>query len=169
MQQRYHSNATTNVRLRSQINGSEKSIKALYDQYGVSRWTVSKWKKRTEFQDKSSRPKTIKYSLSEFEQQLAISMRRSAWISLDEIAEMINPEEPEKIRSALYRTFVREGINTVPKEQKEKGQKAKKFKEYDPEYLHIDVTYLPKIQGQKQYLFVAIDRATISLYYNGFF
>ena len=40
MQQRYHSNATTNVRLRSQINGSEKSIKALSDQYGVSRKTV---------------------------------------------------------------------------------------------------------------------------------
>ena len=162
MQQRYHSNATTNVRLRSQINGSEKSIKALSDQYGVSRKTVSKWKKRTEFQDKSSRPKTIQYSLSEFEQQLAISIRRTTWLPLDEIAEMINPKEPEKIRSALYRTFVREGINTVPKEQKEK---AKKFKEYDPGYLHIDVTYLPKIQGQKQYLFVAIDRATRTLYY----
>ena len=31
--------------------------------------------------------------------------------------------------------------------------------------MHIDVTYLPKIQGQKQYLFVAIDRATRTLYY----
>jgi len=31
--------------------------------------------------------------------------------------------------------------------------------------LHIDVTYLPKIDGVKYYLFVAIDRATRTLYY----
>ena len=60
------------------------------------------------------------------------------------------------------RTFVCENINTVPEKEKEK---AKKFKEYDPGYLHIDVTYLPKINGKKYYLFVAIDRATRTLYY----
>jgi transposase InsO family protein len=70
--------------------------------------------------------------------------------------------EPEKIRSAVYRTFVREGVNKVPEAEKEK---AKKFKEYDPGFLHIDVTYLPKINGIKYYLFVAIDRATRTLYY----
>jgi len=31
--------------------------------------------------------------------------------------------------------------------------------------LHIDVTYLPKFDKQKYYLFVAIDRATRLLYY----
>jgi hypothetical protein len=41
----------------------------------------------------------------------------------------------------------------VPQEQKEQ---AKKFKEYKPGFLHIDVTYLPKLDGQKYYLFVAI-------------
>jgi len=50
----------------------------------------------------------------------------------------------------------------VPQEQKEQ---AKKFKEYKPGFLHIDVTYLPKLDGQKYYLFVAIDRATRLLYY----
>ncbi len=29
----------------------------------------------------------------------------------------------------------------------------------------MDVTYLPKINGSKHYLFVAIDRATRTLYY----
>ncbi len=81
------------------------------------------------------------------------------WWSLDEITEAIKPLEPEKIRSAVYRTFVREGINTL-------SEKEKKFKEYDPGYLYVDVTYLPKIDGIKYYLFVAIDRATRSLYYN---
>ena len=62
----------------------------------------------------------------------------------------------------MYRTFVREGVNIIPEKEKEK---AKKFKEYDPGFLHIDVTYLPKLNGIKYYLFVAIDRATRTLYY----
>ena len=44
-------------------------------------------------------------------------------------------------------------------------EKAKKCKEYEPGYLHIDVTYLPKFEKQKYYLFVAINRATRLLYY----
>ena len=34
--------------------------------------------------------------------------------------------------------------------------------------LHIDVTYLPKIYGVKYYLFVAINRATRTIYYRVF-
>jgi transposase-like protein len=50
----------------------------------------------------------------------------------------------------------------VPQEKK---QQTSTFKEYEPGYLHIDVTYLPKLAGKKQYLFVAIDRATRVLYF----
>jgi transposase-like protein len=57
---------------------------------------------------------------------------------------------------------VREGINKVPQKEKEK---AKRFKEYDPGYLQMEVTYLPKIKGVKYYPFVAIDRATKTLFY----
>ena len=71
----------------------------------------------------------------------AVELRTITWWSLDEITEAIRPEEPVKIRSAVYRTFVREKINTVPKKEREK---AKKFKEYDPGYLHMDVTYCQK-------------------------
>lgn len=162
MKQRYHSNSTTNVRLRSEINNSTKTNKALSVQYGVSEKTVQKWKTRERFTDKSSRPETIHYALSELEQLITINLRSITWWSLDEITEAINPTNPNIIRSSVYRTFVREGINTVPKKEKEK---AKKFKEYDPGYLHIDVTYLPKFDGVKYYLFVAIDRATRTIYY----
>ncbi|VVM27546.1 Mobile element protein [uncultured Gammaproteobacteria bacterium] len=48
---------------------------------------------------------------------------------------------------------------------KKRKQQASTFKEYEPGYLHIDVTYLPKLAGKKQYLFVAIDRATRVLYF----
>lgn len=162
MKQIYHSNSTTNVRLRSEINKNNLSYRALSAQYGVSKNTISKWKNRTEYKDKSSRPKTIKYALSELDMLIAVELRALTWWALDEITEAICPENPREIRSAVYRTFVREGINKVPEKEKEK---AKKFKEYDPGFLHIDVTYLPKINGVKYYLFVAIDRATRILYY----
>jgi len=57
----------------------------------------------------------------------------------------------------VYRTLRHYEVNRVPEEKKEQ---AKKFKEYEPGYFHIDVTYLPKLKGVKYYLFVAIDRTT---------
>lgn len=38
----------------------------------------------------------------------------------------------------------------------------KAFKSYEPVYVHMDVKYLPQMQGEssRRYLFVAIDRAT---------
>ena len=112
----------------------------------MSEKTVVKWKSRKKFEDKSSRPQTIKYALSELEMLIAVKLRALTWWALDEITEAIHLEAPEKIRSAIYRTFVREGVNKVPEKEKEK---AKKFKEYDPGFLCIDVTYLPKINGVK--------------------
>jgi transposase InsO family protein len=38
--------------------------------------------------------------------------------------------------------------------------KHSEFKEYKAGYIHIDIKYLPKIDGVRQYLYVAIDRAT---------
>lgn len=162
MKQVYHSNATTNIRLRSEINKSNLPNNILAENFGVSKNTICKWKNRDSLADKSSRPSVIHYSLSDLEMTIAIELRVLTWWALDEITEAINIEEPEKIRSAVYRTFVREGINKVPQKEKDK---AKKFKEYEPGYLHIDVTYLPKLNGIKYYLFVAIDRATRTLYY----
>ena len=162
MKQVYHSNASTNIRLRSEINKSELSNIALTEKLGVSENTIRKWKNRTSFEDRSSKPHSIHYALSNLEMLIAVELRAMTWWALDEITEIINPENPETIRSAVYRTFVREGVNRVPEKEKEK---AKKFKEYEPGYLHQDVTYLPKINGVKYYLFVAIDRATRTLFY----
>jgi len=162
MKQAYHSNSKTNVHLRTEISNSLASNKNLSIQYKVSENTISKWKKRSVYEDVSSRPHNIKYSLSELDMLVATELRALTWWSLDEITEIIKPDNPEKIKSAVYRTFVRECINKVPEVEKEK---AKKFKEYDPGYLHIDVTYLPKINGIKYSLFVTIDRATRTLYY----
>ena len=165
MKQAYHSNAVTNLHIRNEINGSNLKYSEIAKKYNISEATVSKWKNRKNLEDKSSRPKTIHYVLSELQKNILIQIRMLTWWPLDEITETVFPDNPNSKRSAVYRVFKKEGINRKPEEEKEK---AKKFKEYEPGYLHIDVTYLPKINGIKHYLFVAIDRATRTLYYKAY-
>lgn len=162
MCQKYHANAVTNVHVRSAINKSGSSRAALSERYGVSGNTVSKWKDRGFMGDKSSRPDNVRYALSELEKGLAASVRTSSWLPLDEVHEALLAINPGISRSAVYRALAAGNISTVPAPEKEK---AKKFKAYEPGYLHVDVTYLPKLGGTKHYLFVAIDRATRLLYY----
>ena len=162
MKQEYHSNASTNIHLRLELSKSNLTNSELAVKYNISKPTVSKWKNREHFEDKSSRPHIIHYGLNDIEKALITSIRQSTWLPLDEVWEMVLLSNPKISRSVVYRTFVGNGINKVPKKEKDK---AKKFKEYEPGYLHIDVTYLPKFDGIKYYLFVAIDRATRTMYY----
>lgn len=162
MKQAYHSNAVTNIHIRSDINGSKLKNSEIAEKFNISEPTVSKWKNRENFEDKSSKPHKINYTFTDLQKAILVQVRKLTWWALDEIVEAVFPENPLSKRSAVYRVFVKEDINKKPEEEKEK---AKKFKEYEPGYLHIDVTYLPKLNGVKYYLFVAIDRATRTLYY----
>jgi transposase-like protein len=163
MKQVYHSNATTNIHIRCEIKNSNLPMYRLAEKYNVSENTIIKWKNIDDLFDRSSRPHTIYYSLAEIEQQIIKSVRRATWMSLEEITEVAQQINPSASRSAVYRTLCAEGLNKVLQQEREK---AKKFKAYEPGYLHMDVTYLPKIDGIKQYLFVAIDRATRTLLYH---
>jgi len=162
MKQAYHSNAVTNIHIRRQVQNSNQTAGSLAVRYNTSKATIDKWKKRDVLSDKSSRPHNIDYALSPLERALIVSIRQSTWLPLDEIWEMLLTTNPEISRSSVYRELCRSKINTVPQKEREK---VKKFKEYKPGYLHLDVTYLPKIDGIKYYLFVAIDRATRIMFY----
>jgi transposase-like protein len=163
MSQIYHSNATTNINIRSELqNNFSFSNEKLAERFNISQQTVSKWKNRDFVQDASCNPIHIKYALNDLEKAVIISLRKSSWISLDEVWEAVLEKNEKISRSSIYRCFKKENINKVPQEKKEI---AKKFKEYKPGYLHIDVTYLPKFNGKTNYLFVAIDRATRLLFY----
>lgn len=162
MQQVYHFNATTNINIRTQIQNNSVSNSVLAIQFGVSEQTISKWKNRDSVEDASCKPLNIQYALSDLEKALVISLRKSSWMSIDEVWETILIENSKISRSSVYRTLVKENINQIPQEKREK---AKKFKEYEPGYLHIDVTYLPKFNGKSYYLFVAIDRCTRAMIY----
>lgn len=162
MQQVYHSNAKTNINIRTQIQNNLNTNYELATKFNISEQTVSKWKNRNSVQDASCKPLNIQYALNDLEKALAISLRTSSWVSLDEVWESLLETNPKISRSSVYRCFVAEKINKIPQEKKDK---AKKFKEYEPGYLHMDVTYLPKFNGKPQYLFVAIDRCTRAMIY----
>ena len=162
MAQQYHANAKTNIHFRSEINKSSLTKQELVNKFSVSNKTVEKWQKRTDFKDKSSRPKTIHYALDITIQYLIRSIREMSWFSAEAIWDSLYGLYPETSLSSVCRTLVRFGINQVPIQKKEL---SKKFKAYEPGYLHIDVTYLPKIDGIKYYLYVAIDRATRLMIY----
>lgn len=162
MKQVYHSNAVTNLHIRNEIRNSNLTNLKLAGMYNTSIATVSKWKNRSKLNDASSTPNNIKYALSNIEQTLITSIRKTTWLPLDEVWEMMLEQNKNITRSSVYRTFCRNDVSKVPQEKRDK---AKKFKEYEPGYLHIDVTYLPKFDGVKYYLFVAIDRATRSLFF----
>jgi transposase InsO family protein len=71
-------------------------------------------------------------------------------------------------RSGLHRTLVRYNLSNLSEMRKvleeANGEKTpkKRFKDYDPGFIHIDIKYLPKMpdEERRRYLFVAIDRAT---------
>ncbi len=162
MSQTYHSNARTNQHIREIIQKSNLTNVELANNYNLNIKTISKWKDRDFIEDKSSRPHNIKTTLTSLEKELIKVVRTMTWMELDDLVDTMVDIIPNANRSNIYRTLKAFDINRVPQEQKEK---AKKFKEYEPGYLHIDVTYLPKFNKQKFYLFVAIDRATRLLYY----
>jgi len=160
--QQYHSNAKTNLHFRNEINKSSLPKTELSLKYSVSLPTIKKWQERTDFQDKSSKPHKIYYALNDIQKFIIKSIRETTWFSSELIWDSLLPQFPDISLSSVYRTLVSFGINIKSVEQKEK---VKKFKEYEPGYLHIDVTYLPKFEGTKYYLFVAIDRATRLMIY----
>lgn len=162
MKQSYHTNAKTNLHIRGELQNNSASNSELAIRFNTSKQTISKWKNRDFTEDVSCKPHNIEYALSDLEKSVVISLRRSSWVSIDDVWENILEINPKISRSAVYRCFVKENINKTPAEQREK---AKKFKEYEPGYLHIDVTYLPKFEGKSSYLFVAIDRCTRAMIY----
>ena len=162
MSQGYHTNAKTNMHSREIIQQSTLSNTELAERFEIDEKTVSKWKNRDHLIDKSSRPHTIRRSLTDLEREVIRVVRTLTWIELDDLVDSVLPSIPKANRSNVYRTLRDFDVNRVPEEKKEQ---AKKFKEYEPGYLHIDVTYLPKLEGIKYYLYVAIDRATRLMYF----
>jgi len=102
----YHSNASTNINIRQQIQKNANCfIKDLAEKYNISTQNVSEWKHKASLTDASCVPLRIYYALSKTERSLIIALRKSTWLPLDEIHEMILNQNPNISRSSIYRCF----------------------------------------------------------------
>jgi transposase-like protein len=156
----YHTNATTNKVQRQLIQQSTQTVTELSDKFCTSTKTIRKWKHRSTVHDASSRPHVIHYALTEGEQDIIVVLRKLTGAPSYDIADAVKHIIPNANQSNISRTLQRKNISKKPKE--EKG--TKKFKDYEPGFIHIDLTYVPQLEGKKKYLYVAVDRATRIMY-----
>ena len=156
---RIHSNATTNPKQRKAIQDSDKTCRALAAQYQVSVATIHRWKGRDEQDDRSCRPKNVGYAFDDNEEALLLHLRESG-LALDDLVDITRPVLRAVCRSSVHRLLVRHGKHRLPKTEQQATGQVGTFKEYGPGYVHIDLFYLPQLQGSRHYCFVAIERAT---------
>jgi len=171
MAYKYHPNARTTVQIRYEIKHSPLGARDAARKFNVHENTIRKWRKRNEenLQDRSHATTIKSYTLTEFEQKLIAEVKKSTLFSIDDLLEILKPFIPNLNKGNLYRTLKQKGLNNnkliLPPEETEKPP-IKRFKEYEPGYIHMDIKYLPKINKQRKYLFVAIDRKTRLVFIN---
>lgn len=167
MRIRLHKNARTTPAVRQEIHQSPLSERALAKKHGVSRTTARKWKRRDSVEDASHRPHTLHTTLTPTQETIVVYLRQSLLLPLDDLLAVAREFlHPAVSRSGLDRCLRRHGVGSL-KALLPPPEKApiKPFKAYEPGFLHVDVKYLPAIEGEpRRYLFVAIDRATRWVY-----
>jgi transposase InsO family protein len=170
-----HPLARTTPRTRAELKAEDPSLSAgaLARRYGVTAPTVRKWRERDSVANRSHRPDTLHCTLSPAQEAVAMEIRRTLWLPLDDllvvVREFLNPKVS---RSGLARCMKRHGVNTRPVEDKDAPVPPKTFKDYAPGFVHVDIKYLPQTgwprampeETSRRYLFVAIDRATRWVY-----
>ena len=158
-----HGRARTTPEIRKAIQESNESILKLAHRYGINRLTVMKWRKRKHTSDLKSGPKKPRSTLlTEAEEICCFTFRKHTQLGLDDCLYNLKQLFPKLTRSSLHRCFKRHGVNLIPKAETQK-EKTKKFKKYEPGFLHIDIAQVRTEEGIL-YLFVAIDRTTKYVY-----
>ena len=157
--QAIHPRARTTPEIRKEIQESKESISALARKYSITRHTVRKWKTRNTSNDSSHAPKQHgKQKLTESDIQLIIKTREATKLPLDDLLEVLLPQLSYPIKRAQLSNILKKHGLTLP-ERKEKKPKGK-FKDYGVGFVHIDCTYLPKLENVQKKVFCAIERTT---------
>ena len=157
----YHRNAKTNVNQRQAIKESVEPTRELAEIYKVSHVTTAKWKKSDHTEDKSHRPDLIHYAVPQEFWKIIKKARESLKLPLDDLLIQLADYVPNLKRGNLYRILLHYKLNKLTEKER---REIKKFKKYPPGFLHIDCFYLPKINKQRQYCYLAVDRATRMLF-----
>ena len=141
---------------------SKNSI-SVAEKYKISAPTVLKRANSETLENKSSAP--LKPARKHWLRKLVLIhfLYQKELKNLDEILEILEEQEEKMPRSTIWYYLKNWWL---VKERKERGKRiSQKFKKYDPWFVHIDITYWPKIDWVKYYIHVAIDRATRCMYY----
>lgn len=157
-----HVNATTTPRIRSYIQSSTLTVAALSKELGVSEATIRKWRERTTICDGSHRRHQLNQSTSPEAEFIIEGLRRDLGLSLNDIVEVMNRCMSETLsRSAVYRCLKRLGLSGRVKEP---VQGTQRFDETPFGFVHIDLKHLTRLNHQRSYVFVAIERTTRFVY-----
>ncbi len=160
----YHANARTNVQQRKRVRQSREPYRLLAKQLGVSVATVAKWKHRSDPRDRTSRPTRIHKAVPPQATPLLTWLRRDWLLDLDAVWLALRQTVfPQLSRSAVYRELVRLELHQLRTLRPHATRPRGTFRACPPGFLHVDVFYLPRLNGTRRYLFVAIDRATCLL------
>jgi transposase InsO family protein len=163
MQLKLHANATTTPKVRAYIQRSATSTADLARELGVSERTIARWRGRNDVSDRSHRPHRIGTTMTPIEERLAVELRISVALPLDDIVEVLRRcVNPKLSRSQVHRCLKRYGVSAKPSAQR---APAAKFNVETPAgFVHLDVKYLPPLHKKRAYAYVAIDRATRFVY-----
>jgi len=155
---RLHKNATTTLAIRQAIKASSLSAYALAKQYGVSDTTVRRWKTALSPEDKSSRPHRLRTDLTARQIDRILFERKQFKKTIEDIFFTLKGDIPNLYPMKIYRVLARYGLSRLPEELTGAERKIRKFRKYGIGYLHIDLLYAPKINGERRYIYTAIDR-----------
>jgi len=160
----YHPKAKTTVAIRKAIRECPLPAGKAAKKFNVNINTIYKWRRRAEddLQDRTNATKVISFTLTEFERHLICEMKKLTLFSIDDLLQVLKTFIPKLTYKNLYTTLKQNHLNRneyiVPKESKK--NKVGKFKDYKEGFIHVDIKFLPKINGKRKYLFAAIDRRT---------
>ncbi|ADC62730.1 IS481 family transposase [Allochromatium vinosum] len=166
-----HENARTTPAIRRELQSSTLSTRELAERYGLSRQTVLKWRRRSSTEDASHRPHRLHTRLTPAQEAVVVELRKALLLPLDDLLAVTHEFiSPSVSRSGLDRCLRRHGVSNLqalrPQPIDQDARPIKRFKDYEPGFVHVDVKYLPRMpdEDSAQYLFAAIDRATRWVY-----
>lgn len=157
-----HPRARTTPAIREEIQKADKTLTnvELAAKYGVSRLTIGKWRNAGRTTDASHRPHYLAGAkLTVCDMTIIREAKQKLMLPLDDLCAAVKGRlSCEVTRSRVSVVLARAKLTTHTRPKPPLEQKP--FKEYPPGYLHVDTTYLPKLDGMSLKAFVAVDRAT---------
>ena len=161
----YQKKDYTQGHLRNQIvlrlNNGKTYREVLNELWIWSLRTISRRNHRDSLESKSSAPNNP-YRKYDFHELYHLFALKKYWqYALDDLIDILNDDYQISIPRSTASYYLNQW--KITKSFKDKAC-YQKFKEYDIWYVHVDITYWPKINWKKMYIYVAIERRTRLIY-----